>query len=86
MVCTRLMKWKWKETNGFRRYLRNSFNVTSMLDFGRCRRKGDVKDNFYISNLFKFLSQCIVVPITKKATAEGGPNFVGEVLTFEQRW
>ena len=46
MVCTRLMKWKWKETDGFRQYLRNSFNVTSMLDYGRCRRKGDVKDNF----------------------------------------
>jgi len=39
------MKWKWKEMDGFRQYLRNSFNVTSMLEYGRCRRKGDVKDN-----------------------------------------
>lgn len=46
MVCTRLMKRKWKEVDGFRQYLRHSFNVTSMLDYGRYRRKGDVKDNF----------------------------------------
>lgn len=49
VVQTRLVNWKWKEVDGFRWYLRGSFNRPWYLIMGgKGRRK--IKDNFQIYN------------------------------------